>query len=167
MADSNTKTLVILSNLEKVDLILYSLVVIIIAINSKINIKTKILLKFFITITQPIIKYIFILMRIIMIVLMLTFLFWGVRYAITYCYIIRENFLIFECGYEAFNRSLSKISSHFYKLIIIFIIFDLELIFMVLILKDKGHIKIIRFVCYIILLSLLYEFFIKSLIWEF
>lgn len=167
MADSSTKTLIILSNLEKVDLILYKLVTIIIDISSKTNIKTKILLKFFTNKIQPIIKYTFILMRTVIIVLTLTLLFWFARYTITYFYGIRENFLIFECGYESFSRALSKISSHFYKLVIIFIIFDLELIFIILMLKDKTYGKAVRFVCYLILLRLLYEFFIGSLIWEF
>lgn len=106
-------------------------------------------------------------MRVLIIVSLLLIIFWSLRYLLSQRQRIFENLLVFECGYESFNIVINKMSCHYYKIIIIFIIFDLELIFLIIILKNKICFRCLRVLCYIILLRLVLEFFIKSLFWEF
>lgn len=74
--------------------------------------------------------------------------------------------LIYECGFDSIFWYHNKISLHFFKIGLIFILFDLELIFLVFLYKNIFfYIRLI--ILLFILITLVLEIYYKSLNWNY
>lgn len=72
--------------------------------------------------------------------------------------ITTKRFLLrFECGFDSILWEPSKLRVHFFKIGIIFILFDLELIFLLFLIKNFPEIKTIIFIHVFILVTFFVE----------
>nr|YP_615040.1 NADH dehydrogenase subunit 3 [Thaumamermis cosgrovei]ABF48139.1 NADH dehydrogenase subunit 3 [Thaumamermis cosgrovei]ABF48151.1 NADH dehydrogenase subunit 3 [Thaumamermis cosgrovei] len=71
---------------------------------------------------------------------------------------------IFECGFEIFYWSKPKTSIHFFKVGLIFILFDLEFLFLLLLFKETKiyTLMVLSFIYFTIWLELV----MKSYLWS-
>ncbi len=77
----------------------------------------------------------------------------------------------YECGFEAFNDARNRFSIHFLLVGILFIVFDLEVIFLVPLVNYNSLLTldtwwIIWWFIYLLLLGLVYEWNRGGLEWE-
>lgn len=98
--------------------------------------------------------------------LLILFILFFLNYSLVCIYGRSEAYItIFECGFDTIDWIINKVRSHFYKLAIIYIIFDIELIYLVRFIRIRT-ILFYLIIYYFILFRLLAEFLIKTLLWE-
>jgi len=83
----------------------------------------------------------------------------------------QEKLSVYECGFSPFSDSRNKFEVKFYIISILFIIFDLEIVFLfpwVIVLNNLGFLgffSIILFL-FILLIGFIYEWFRGALNWN-
>jgi NADH-quinone oxidoreductase subunit A len=82
-----------------------------------------------------------------------------------------EKISIYECGFDPFENSLGRFDVRFYLVSILFLIFDIEVVFLfpwVLSLSSIGYLGFMVMYIFLILLTLgfLYEWFRGALEWS-
>jgi NADH-quinone oxidoreductase subunit A len=84
---------------------------------------------------------------------------------------VRDKLLPYECGFDAFQSARVKFDVRFYLVAILFILFDLELAFLLplgLVFRKLNGLGILAAFLFLLILTigLVYEFRKKSLEWE-
>nr|YP_918973.1 NADH dehydrogenase subunit 3 [Romanomermis iyengari]YP_918974.1 NADH dehydrogenase subunit 3 [Romanomermis iyengari]ABL73792.1 NADH dehydrogenase subunit 3 [Romanomermis iyengari]ABL73793.1 NADH dehydrogenase subunit 3 [Romanomermis iyengari] len=78
----------------------------------------------------------------------------------------KSQLLNFECGFDSVKWYFSNISNHFFKIGIVFVIFDLELMYMMFVIFNEVSMKLILVILIFILATLFIELFFMSLTWN-
>lgn len=74
-----------------------------------------------------------------------------------------SSIIVFECGFDSLKAKISSSRFHFFKITIVFIIFDLEIIFLILIIKNQQASFLIYLIFLFLLGTILVEITAKSL----
>lgn len=74
---------------------------------------------------------------------------------------------LYECGFDNLYWFYNKIRVHFFKIGLVFILFDLEMIYLILVINNIEHYYLVYLVIIFILFTLILEVFINSLVWNF
>lgn len=115
------------------------------------------------------IEYIYIISALVVVVV-----FGVLLYLISFIFVQRslnlEKISIYECGFEPFEHTRSVFNVNFYLIAILFIIFDLEVIFLfpwVLVLVHVGFFGMFTMLLFLCLVGLvyIYEWLIGALDW--
>ena len=111
---------------------------------------------------------IFIFFFILLIISLILFI---LNYSIVYQQIYLEKISAYECGFQPFEHSISDFDIRYYLIAILFLIFDLELIFLIPFLISIDYISLIGlFSMFIFILFLIigffYEWLKKGLEWD-
>jgi NADH-quinone oxidoreductase subunit A len=82
-----------------------------------------------------------------------------------------EKISSYECGFEPFEDARVKFDIHFYIIAIMFIIFDIELLFLFPWVLNIFNITFLGYICFIIFVGLItlgfyYEWLKKALDWS-
>nr|YP_615054.1 NADH dehydrogenase subunit 3 [Strelkovimermis spiculatus]ABF48165.1 NADH dehydrogenase subunit 3 [Strelkovimermis spiculatus]ABF48177.1 NADH dehydrogenase subunit 3 [Strelkovimermis spiculatus] len=107
------------------------------------------------------IQQIFVLLLIMLLVLVLF-------YILNFLLKINSNSMlsIYECGFDCVYWVHNKMNLHFFKMLLIFIIFDLELMLLVFSIKLFSHLIIILMIYMFIMFTMLMELNLLTLKWN-
>jgi len=110
----------------------------------------------------------------LLILFILAFIISSLLFFVSFFFIFKnydtEKLSVYECGFDPFEDSLGKIDVRFYLVSILFLIFDIEVIFLfpwVLALSSIGFWGFLVMIFFLFLLTLgfLYEWFRGALEW--
>ena len=97
-----------------------------------------------------------------------------ILYTLSYLLSNKFNYMqklsIYECGFEPLNNSQTKFNIKFYLVAVLFIIFDLEIIFLfpwsisLMVIGTYGYYAIMYF-CFILTIGFIYEYRCGALDW--
>lgn len=77
-----------------------------------------------------------------------------------------RDYSIFECGFDSIYWYFNKFSLHFFKIGIIFVLFDLELMYLLLVINNNDYIYLlVWFILNFIIITLFIEFYFNNLNW--
>nr|YP_913158.1 NADH dehydrogenase subunit 3 [Romanomermis culicivorax]YP_913159.1 NADH dehydrogenase subunit 3 [Romanomermis culicivorax]YP_913164.1 NADH dehydrogenase subunit 3 [Romanomermis culicivorax]ABL11585.1 NADH dehydrogenase subunit 3 [Romanomermis culicivorax]ABL11586.1 NADH dehydrogenase subunit 3 [Romanomermis culicivorax]ABL11591.1 NADH dehydrogenase subunit 3 [Romanomermis culicivorax] len=103
----------------------------------------------------------------VMILLMVIILIMFMNLIFKEFYFLNKNqFFLFECGFESISWYFNNISNHFFKIGIIFITFDLELMYFLFFIFNLINMKMIWLIFNFIFFTLFLEFFLNTLSWN-
>nr|YP_918969.1 NADH dehydrogenase subunit 3 [Romanomermis nielseni]ABL73788.1 NADH dehydrogenase subunit 3 [Romanomermis nielseni] len=79
----------------------------------------------------------------------------------------KNQFSAFECGFDSIKWYLNSTSNHFFKIGLIFITFDLELMYLMFFIFNTISMKMIWLILNFIFFTLFFEYYMGTLSWNY
>lgn len=106
------------------------------------------------------------LKKIVLIYLLILCIFFILNFLLKERSLILDNtFLLYECGFDSVKWSHSKIRIHFFKITVMFIIFDVEIMFFLILFLNRKSLWLTFTVIFFITVTLLLEYKRGSFSW--
>ena len=107
----------------------------------------------------------------LLILLLISFILFILNYTLVYQQTYLEKISAYECGFQPFEHSISDFDIRYYLIAILFLIFDLELIFLIPFLLAIDSISLVGILSMVLFIFLLvvgfyYEWVKKGLEWD-